>query len=102
MAGIPLTAGFIGKFAVFSAAVGGHAAPVAVVGVFASIIAAFFYVRVIVLMYFSEPAADGPVVVMPGGMTTVVLAVGVAVTLVLGIVPQPVLDMVNHAGVFFQ
>ena len=60
LAGIPLTSGFTGKFAVFSAAVGGGAAPLVVVGVLASAIAAFFYVRVIVLMYFSEPAADGP------------------------------------------
>ena len=56
-AGIPLTSGFIGKFAVFQAAIAGGALPLVIVGVLASAIAAFFYVRVIVLMFFSDPAA---------------------------------------------
>jgi NADH-quinone oxidoreductase subunit N len=53
-AGIPLTAGFIGKFAVFEAAVAGGAWPLALVGVLASAAAAFFYVRIIVLMFFTN------------------------------------------------
>lgn len=53
-AGIPLTAGFVGKFAVFSAAVEGGAWQLALVGVLASAAAAFFYVRIIVLMFFTE------------------------------------------------
>ncbi|MCC2316241.1 NADH-quinone oxidoreductase subunit NuoN [Cellulomonas xiejunii] len=53
-AGIPLTAGFVGKFAVFSAAVEGGAWPLALIGVLASAAAAFFYVRIIVLMFFTE------------------------------------------------
>lgn len=53
-AGIPLTAGFIGKFAVFSAAVAGGAWPLALIGVLASAAAAFFYVRIIVLMFFTD------------------------------------------------
>jgi NADH-quinone oxidoreductase subunit N len=52
-AGIPLTAGFIGKFATFSAAVAGGAWPLALIGVLASAAAAFFYVRIIVLMFFT-------------------------------------------------
>jgi len=59
-AGIPLTAGFIGKFAVFTAAVEAGAWPLALVGVLASAAAAFFYVRIIVLMFFTEgPEAPG-------------------------------------------
>ena len=53
-AGIPLTAGFVGKFAVFSAAVEGGAWPLALIGVLASAVAAFFYVRIIVLMFFTR------------------------------------------------
>lgn len=53
-AGIPLTAGFVGKFAVFSAAVAGGAWQLALVGVLASAAAAFFYVRIIVLMFFTD------------------------------------------------
>ena len=55
-AGIPLTSGFTGKFAVFQAAIAGGALPLVIVGVLSSAILAFLYVRVIVLMFFSEPA----------------------------------------------
>ncbi|WP_456826634.1 NADH-quinone oxidoreductase subunit NuoN [Cellulomonas sp. P5_E12] len=55
-AGIPLTAGFAGKFSVFSAAVEGGAWPLALIGVIASSVAVFFYVRIIVLMFFTQPA----------------------------------------------
>ena len=72
-AGIPLTAGFIGKFAVFSAAVAGGAWPLAVVGVLASAAAAFFYVRVIVLMFFAG-ARDVEAVPVPGGSAVPALA----------------------------
>jgi NADH:ubiquinone oxidoreductase subunit 5 (subunit L)/multisubunit Na+/H+ antiporter MnhA subunit len=78
LAGIPLTSGFTGKFAVFSAAVSGGATPLVVVGAIASAMAAFFYVRVIVMMFFAEPVADGPVVVMPGTGTAGAIAVAAA------------------------
>jgi NADH-quinone oxidoreductase subunit N len=102
LAGIPLTSGFTGKFAVFSAAVSGGATPLVVVGAIASAMAAFFYVRVIVMMFFAEPVADGPVVVIPGGATATALAVAAAVTVVLGVFPQPVLDLANHAVPFLR
>jgi NADH-quinone oxidoreductase subunit N len=102
LAGIPLTSGFTGKFAVFSAAISGGATPLVVVGAVASAMAAFFYVRVIVLMFFAEPAADGPVVVVPGGATAGALAVAAAVTVVLGVFPQPVLDLANNAVPFIR
>ena len=139
-AGIPLTAGFIGKFAVFTAAVEGGAWPLALVGVLASAAAAFFYVRLIVLMFFTrrqepdaidqeEPvvasvaaaaASEGPapagggtatVTVEPAvaverstttvvggeGLTVVAVAVCAALTVLLGVLPSPVLDAI--AGV---
>ena len=64
----------------------------------ASAIAAFFYVRVIVLMFFSEPAADGPDVLRPGVFTGVAVAFGVVTTLVFGIVPGPLLNLANQAA----
>ena len=64
-AGIPLTSGFTAKFAVFAPAVAHGAVWLAVVGVVSSAIAAFFYVRVIVLMYFSEPTGDATTVAVP-------------------------------------
>ena len=97
-AGIPLTSGFTGKFAVFQAAVAGGATPLVIVGVLASAIAAFFYVRVIVLMFFSDPAPDPPSVVIPSPFTSVAVGLGVLATLVLGIVPQPLLNLATHAA----
>ncbi|MFE0878538.1 NADH-quinone oxidoreductase subunit NuoN [Streptomyces smyrnaeus] len=101
-AGIPLTSGFAGKFAVFKAAAEGGAGALVVVGVIASAIAAFFYLRVIVLMFFSEPQADGPSVAVPSVMTTSAIALGVAVTVVLGVAPQYFLDLAGQAGVFVR
>jgi NADH-quinone oxidoreductase subunit N len=101
-AGIPLTSGFAGKFAVFKAAAEGGAAPLVVVGVISSAIAAFFYIRVIVLMFFSEPRPEGPTVAVPSPLTMAAIAVGVAVTLVLGVAPQYFLDLANQAGVFVR
>ncbi|HSY00455.1 MAG TPA: NADH-quinone oxidoreductase subunit NuoN, partial [Streptomyces sp.] len=87
-AGIPLTSGFAGKFAVFKAAAESGAGAIVVVGVISSAIAAFFYIRVIVLMFFSEPRPEGPTVAVPSPLTMTAIAVGVAVTLVLGVAPQ--------------
>ncbi|MDF3315018.1 NADH-quinone oxidoreductase subunit NuoN [Rhodococcus sp. C3V] len=101
-AGIPLTSGFIGKFAVFSAAAEGGAAPLVIVGVLCSAIAAYFYVRVIVLMFFTESAADAPTVVVPSALTSSVIGLGAGVTLILGILPQPVLDLAERAADFLH
>ncbi|WP_436492486.1 NADH-quinone oxidoreductase subunit NuoN [Actinokineospora sp. HUAS TT18] len=92
LAGIPLTSGFVGKFVVFEAALADGMAPLVVIALIASAVAAFFYLRVIVLMYFSEPAADGPTVTVPGAFTTAAITLGVVVTLVLGIAPAFALD----------
>ena len=100
LAGIPLTSGFTGKFAVFRAAIDDGAWPLVVVALLASAVAAFFYLRVIVLMYFSEPAADGPTVGVPGLPTTLVLAVTVTATVVLGVIPGAVLDLAEQAAIF--
>ncbi|MFD7028208.1 NADH-quinone oxidoreductase subunit NuoN [Streptomyces sp. NPDC059917] len=101
-AGIPLTSGFAGKFAVFKAAAEGGAGALVVVGVISSAIAAFFYVRVIVLMFFSEPKADGPTVAVPSLFTMTTIAVGVAVTVVLGVAPQYFLELAGHASTFVR
>ena len=97
-AGIPLTSGFVGKFAVFQAAIAGGATPLVIVGVVASAIAAFFYVRVIVLMFFSDPVPDGPVVAVPSVFTGTAVGVGALSAVVFGIVPEPVLSLANHAA----
>ena len=101
-AGIPLTSGFVGKFAVFNAAAQGGAAPLVIVGVVASGVAAYFYVRVIVLMFFTEAPADAPRIAVPGALSKAAIAVTAAVTIVLGIVPQPLLELADHAAQFVR
>ncbi|MBN9618737.1 MAG: NADH-quinone oxidoreductase subunit NuoN, partial [Actinobacteria bacterium] len=99
MAGIPLTSGFAGKFLVFRAAY--HSAgPLVVIALICSAIAAFFYLRIIVMMYFAEPPENGPTIAIPGWSTTVALTLGLAVTIVLGLFPQPILDLAAKAAHF--
>ncbi|MCW2584559.1 MAG: dehydrogenase subunit [Frankiales bacterium] len=102
LAGIPLTSGFMAKFAVFKAASEGGATALVVVGVIASAITAFFYARVVVLMFFQEPSVEGPTVAVPSMLTAVTIALGVAVTVVLGVFPQPVLDLAGKAALFVR
>ncbi|GAA4200818.1 NADH-quinone oxidoreductase subunit NuoN [Actinocatenispora rupis] len=99
-AGIPLTSGFTGKFAVFSAALGGGQTTLVIFGVLSSVLLAFPYLRVVVLMYLQEPAADAPTVAVPGALTSAALAIGAIVTLLLGVWPSVLLDVANSAAQF--
>jgi NADH-quinone oxidoreductase subunit N len=97
MAGIPLTAGFIGKFYVFKAA--WHTAgPLVVIALLLSAIAAFYYLRIVVMMFFAEPPEHAPTIAIPGWSTTVALTAGVVGTVLLGVFPQPVLDLAQKAA----
>ncbi len=115
LAGIPLTSGFIAKFAVFSEAVAGGAVSLVVVGVLTSAIAASFYVRVIVVMFFRDAGSgsgSGSGSAAPGALaagevafarrpvTYAVVGVAVVVTILLGIMPQPLLDLATAASWF--
>ncbi|MBJ7340089.1 NADH-quinone oxidoreductase subunit NuoN [Mycolicibacterium sp.] len=101
-AGIPLTSGFVSKFAVFKAAAEGGAAPLVIVGVCASAVAAYFYVRVIVLLFFTDPPEHAPTVVVPSALSTATVTLSAAITLVLGALPQPILDLANTANQFVR
>lgn len=101
-AGIPLTSGFVGKFAVFKAAAEGGAIPLVVVGVVASGVAAYFYARVIVLMFFTDPPAGAPEFAPPSRRTVVVIGLALAVTFALGTFPQPLLDLADAAAVLVR
>ncbi len=102
LAGIPLTSGFMAKYAVFNAAIQGHAVALVIVGVVTSAIAAFFYARVVVLMFFQEPAEDTAAVVLPSFPTSLALGIGGFMTLALGIVPGVVLHLSDSAGLFVR
>ena len=101
-AGIPLTSGFIAKFGVFSAAVAANDVWLVVVAVIASVVSAFFYARVIVVMFFADPTPDTASVVVPSVFTTIAIAAGATITVILGIVPQPLLELVANADVFIR
>jgi NADH-quinone oxidoreductase subunit N len=100
LAGIPLTSGFMGKYTVFAAAVANGGWVLALIGVLASAVAAFFYIRVIVLMYFSEPTGSQAVVAEPGIGTIFGIIIAAGVTLALGIVPWVLLNPATASSVF--
>jgi NADH-quinone oxidoreductase subunit N len=96
LAGIPLTAGFLGKFYVFAAAVSGGYAWLAAVGVINAVISAYYYLRVAGRMFFSEPPADAKAVSVswPLSLTVALTALG---TLFFGVYPTPILDVIQAA-----
>lgn len=102
MAGIPLTSGFVGKWAVFSVALSAGAWPVVLIAVLMSVVAAWIYLKVIVTMYFRQPDSDAPAVVEPSALTATAIAVAVVATLVLGVLPDPLLDLLASTGEFIR
>jgi NADH-quinone oxidoreductase subunit N len=116
-AGVPFTSGFLAKFYVISAAVEARSYAIAIIAMLAAVIAAFFYLRLIVVMYMGDdqalpgvdpvlPAAtDGDGAVATAVRTRVEIPVGAAIAIGLalaftigaGIIPQPVLDFARHA-----
>ncbi|MEL4504980.1 NADH-quinone oxidoreductase subunit NuoN [Luteococcus sp. H138] len=101
-AGIPPTAGFIGKLLAFTAAWKGGYAWLVFVAIIMSLIAAFFYLRMIVVMFFRDPVDDEVEVVSPSWMTWLVVMLGAIGTLVFGIYAQPLLDLAQQAGIFLR
>jgi NADH-quinone oxidoreductase subunit N len=101
-AGIPLTSGFTSKFAVFGAALDGGQAWLVIAGVITSMILAFPYLRVVVMMWLSEPGESTPTVAIPGALTAAAVMIGVVATLALGLAPSPLLDLTNRAAEFVR
>ena len=82
----------MGKFAVFSAALRGGETALAIIGILTALVAVFFYLRVVVMLYM-KPAGDCGELRSPGLSEIIALAVPTAATLLLGIHPQPLLDL---------
>ena len=97
-AGVPLTSGFLAKFYVISAAVGAHSYALAIVAMLSSVISAFLYLRVVVAMYMSDDdgAEDLPRIRIPAA-AGIALAVSVAATLVIGVLPDRVVHIADRA-----
>lgn len=100
-AGIPLTSGFIGKWAVFVTAWRGGFAWLVVVAVLMSLVAAFFYLRVVMVMFFSAATEDTRVV-RSSWLTMGTVVVGCVLTVLLGILPGPLLELAASAQEFLR
>jgi NADH-quinone oxidoreductase subunit N len=95
--GLPVTAGFVGKFYIFDSALASHLVWLAVLVALNSVIGSFYYLRVIVVMYMREPHQDW----LPARMSwavTVVLLVAAAGTLYLGLFPARLLGFAAQAA----
>jgi len=95
--GVPLTGGFFGKFYIFRAALDANLIWLTVLGLLNSAIAAYYYLRVLVVMYMREPGASVENLPSAGGPLKVAIYGSAVVTLLLGIFPGAILDFVNQA-----
>ncbi|EQD40296.1 proton-translocating NADH-quinone oxidoreductase, chain N [mine drainage metagenome] len=91
MAGIPVSAGFFAKLSVLSAALDAGLTWLVVVAVLMSLIGAFYYLRVVKLMYMDEPEDDTPIV--GESDHRLLLSINALTLLALGIIPQPLIDL---------
>ena len=95
--GLPVTAGFLGKFYIFNAALASNLVWLAVVLAINSVIASFYYLRVIVVMYMREPRGERAAAPMPWALALVLL-VAAAGTVYLGLFPGHVMGFAAHAA----
>ena len=97
LGGIPPTAGFIGKYFLFYAAVGAGFGWLAVVAVLMSAVSMFFYFRLVMAMYLKEGREDA-VMAPGGGQLRLVAAIALFVTLLFGVLPSPLIDQARTSG----
>jgi NADH-quinone oxidoreductase subunit N len=99
--GLPVTAGFLGKFYIFDAALKSHLIWLAVLLALNTIIGAYYYLRVIVAMYMRPARRDFPVGKVPAGIATV-LALAAAGTIALGLFPNYVIEFAARAATMLK
>jgi len=91
MAGVPPTVGFYAKFSVLSAAVNAGYTPLAIIAVLFSLIGAFYYLRIVKLMYFDAPESHTPIVVQPD--SGLLISINGLAVLALGIMPGTLMSI---------
>ena len=102
LAGLPPTAGFFGKWFIFRAAIDSGFYALTVVAFLNSVVAVYYYLRVMVFMYMREPAAGAPIATpMRSGYVTAALLLSAVLVVLLGIVPGQSLDMAIKAASIF-
>jgi NADH-quinone oxidoreductase subunit N len=95
LAGVPPLAGFFAKFYVFNAAVQAHLVPLAVIGFLTSVVAAVYYLRIVKIIYFDEPAAAFDKA--PPMLRAVLIVTGIAVTFLFAY-PGPLIEAAGAAA----
>ena len=95
--GIPTTGGFFAKFYVFSAALQANLVGLTIIGVLNSAVGAYYYLRVIVMMYMRESRDEAPVAPLSISLSTA-LAISVMATIYLGILPGRVLEFASRSA----
>ncbi|MGO9602200.1 MAG: NADH-quinone oxidoreductase subunit N [Candidatus Binataceae bacterium] len=95
--GIPITGGFFAKFYVLSAALKSNLVGLAIILVLNSAVGAYYYLRIIVMMYMREPRGEVPVTPVPAA-AGLAIAVCVLLTLYLGVLPGRVLDYASQSA----
>lgn len=95
--GIPITGGFFAKFYVFSAALQANLVGLVIIGVLNSAVGAYYYLRIIVVMYMREPQREVPVSPIPMGLGAA-LAISLAATIYLGVLPGRLLDYASRTA----
>ncbi|HEY3382314.1 MAG TPA: NADH-quinone oxidoreductase subunit N [Vicinamibacterales bacterium] len=93
LGGIPPTAGFMGKFWLFSAAIDGGYIWLAVIGVLNSAVSIYYYMRVVVFMWFKSEPTGSDLVLSPA--MAVLLAVTIVGTIAIGVYPRPLFDLAD-------
>ena len=102
VAGIPPTAGFVGKLVAFTAGWKGGYAWLVATAILFSVVAAYIYIRMIVVMFFRDPVDDEVEVVPASWMTWLVVAIGAIGTIALGVWSGPLLDLAEKASIFLR
>jgi len=96
LAGIPPTFGFIGKLYIFKAAIQTYNVGLAVIGVLASVVAAFYYIRVVVYMYMREPEGEALPDAEPAAATMYAAIATTLFTLLFGVAPGSIIDLAKY------
>jgi NADH-quinone oxidoreductase subunit N len=94
--GIPMTGGFFAKLYVFSAALQANLVGLTIIAVVNSAVGAYYYLRVIVVMYMRDPKEEGPLAPIPFTLGAA-LVLSVAATIYLGVLPGRVLDFASRS-----
>ena len=100
-AGAPFTSGFLAKFYVIASAVESGSYALALIAMLTAAIAAFFYLRLVLVMYGPGPEGGDESRIAVPMLVATGLAITVAFTMIVGVVPSPIIDFARHATLLF-